>query len=117
MPNKFEMVWTREYGGIGVSKEQRKEIFIISSTLLIVGLILMFFSLSFGTSLGETWLESRPVDQEGFVDTSQYEMIVKNYINNFVVIGSILFGSGLLTGILAHFSFVLYGRKEEINNI
>ncbi|MEH7126101.1 hypothetical protein V7127_23080 [Bacillus sp. JJ1773] len=42
-----------------------------------------------GSSLGDSWLISQ---EDGIADTSQYNMIVQTFNNNFVIIGSILFG-------------------------
>lgn len=92
--------------------EHIKGLSIISSLLAIAGLVLMFSSISFGTALGDSWL----LNQGGVVDTSQYNMIVETYKNNFVITGSILFSAGLLTAILTYFTSVLLGKKEK-NNI
>jgi uncharacterized membrane protein YedE/YeeE len=71
-------------------KEHSKGLSIISSLLVIAGLVLMFSSISFGTSLGDSRLLNQ---DDGVADTSQYNMIVEIYKNNFVIIGGILFGS------------------------
>lgn len=90
-------------------KEHIKGLGVISSLLAIAGLVLMFSSIFFGTSLGESWL----LNQE---DGGQYMMVIETYKNNFVIAGSILFGVGLLTAILTYFTFLLYGiRKTTIS--
>ncbi|MFC3882018.1 hypothetical protein ACFOU2_00135 [Bacillus songklensis] len=94
--------------------EHIKGLSIISSLLAIAGLVLMFSSISFGTSLGNSWLLNQ---EDGVADTSQYNMIVETYKNNFVIIGSILFGAGLLTAILTYFTSVLFVKKENKNII
>ncbi|PMC33900.1 hypothetical protein CJ195_26140 [Bacillus sp. UMB0899] len=91
-------------------KEHSKALSIISSLLAIAGLVLMFSSISFATALGDSWLLEQA---DGIADTSQYNMIVNTYKNNFVIIGSILFGAGLLTAIFTYFTSVLFGKKEN----
>jgi hypothetical protein len=73
----------------------------------------MFSSISLGTSLGDSWLSSQV---DGIADSNRYNMIVETYKNNFVIIGSILFGAGLLSAIFTYYTYVLF-RKEEIKNI
>lgn len=89
-----------------------KRLSIMSSLLAIAGLILMFSSISFATSLGDSWLLNQ---KDGVADTSHYSMIVETYKNNFVIIGSILFGAGLLTAILTYFTSLLFVKKEDKN--
>jgi len=96
-----------------VLKEHIKGLSIISSLLTIAGLVLMFSSISFGTSLGSSWLLNQ---EDGTANTSEYDMVVETYKNNFVIAGSILFGAGLLTAILTYFTSLLFGKKEN-NNI
>ncbi|NHM30952.1 hypothetical protein [Neobacillus terrae] len=58
----------------------------------LAGFIMIFNSVSFGTSLAETWLANR-------ADPSLYHVIIKSYINNFLVGGGVLsvFGLFLIT--------------------
>ena len=100
-------------GGIRLIKEHIKGLIIISSLLTIAGLVLMFSSISFGTSLGSSWLLNQ---EDGIADTSEYDMVVETHKNNFVIAGSILFGTGLLTAILTYFTSLLFEKKEN-NNI
>ncbi|WP_139368007.1 hypothetical protein [Priestia abyssalis] len=95
-----------------MSNEHIKGLSIMSSLLAIAGLILMFSSISFGTSLGDSWLLNQ---ENGVADTNRYNMIVETYKNNFVIIGSILFGAGLLTAILTYFTSLLFVKKENKN--
>lgn len=90
-------------------KEHIIKLGVISSLLIIAGVVLMFSSVSFGTSLGESWLINQ---EDGIADTSQYMMVIETYTSNFAVIGSIFFATGLLTAILTYFTFLLY-RIEE----
>ncbi|QFT87565.1 hypothetical protein FIU87_02775 [Bacillus sp. THAF10] len=87
--------------------EHIKQFKIITSLLVVIGMGLMFLSVSFGTAIGDSWLQ----DQGGFANTSNYERTVETHINNFVIIGSILFGAGVLTGLA---TFYLSTRSETI---
>lgn len=82
---------------------------IISSLLAITGLALMFSSINFGISLGDSWLDNQ---EDGIYDTDQYNMVVETHKNNFIIIGSVLFGTGILTLILTYFTFIL-GKKDN----
>ncbi|WP_338472415.1 hypothetical protein R4Z10_06620 [Niallia sp. XMNu-256] len=84
-----------------MGKEHIKGLSIFSAILTIAGLVFMFSSVSFGTLLGDSWLLNL---EGGMADTSKYNMIVKTFINNFVIIGSILFGTGILTGVFTYFT-------------
>ncbi|WHX98035.1 hypothetical protein [Neobacillus sp. DY30] len=68
--------------------------------LVIGGLVMIFSSVNLGTSVADSWLISR-----GGADTGIYQIILKGYINNFLVTGSILFGSGLMVVILIFYKF------------
>jgi hypothetical protein len=72
----------------------------------------MFSSISLGTSLGASWLSGQ---EDGTADTNQYNMITETYINNFVIIGSILFGAGLLSAIFTYCKYVLFPKIENKN--
>jgi uncharacterized membrane protein YedE/YeeE len=85
-----------------------KELSMISSLLAIAGLVLMFSSIYFATSIGDSWL----LDQGGIADTGQFR-VVETYKNNFVIIGSILFGTGILTAILTYFLSILFIKNEN----
>ena len=89
-----------------------KGLSIVSSLLAIAGLILMFSSISFATSLGDSWLLNQA---DGVADANRYNMIVETYKHNFVIIGSILFGAGLLAAILTYFTSLLFVKKEDKN--
>lgn len=95
-----------------MSNEHIKGLSIMASLLAIAGLILMFSSISFATSLGDAWLLNQA---DGVADTSRYNMIIETYKNNFVIIGSILFGAGVLTAILTYFTSLLFVKKENKN--
>jgi nitrate reductase gamma subunit len=90
-----------------------KELSIISSLLAIAGLVLMFSSNYFATSIGDSWVH----DQAGVVEAEQYNRVVDTYKNNFVIIGSILFGTGILTAILTYFISFLFVKNENKNMV
>ena len=64
-----------------MSKEHIKGLGIISSLLMIMGLVLMFFSVSIGTYIGDSWVSSQP----GINDGSRYMLVIETYINNLVI--------------------------------
>jgi hypothetical protein len=90
-----------------LSNDRIKGLSIISILLVVVGLYLMFSSVSFGTSLAESWLSD-----QGGADTSKYLMVLKIYKNNFVIIGSMLLSASLLIAILTYFSSKVYGKER-----
>ncbi|WP_033828047.1 hypothetical protein [Bacillus andreraoultii] len=59
--------------------------------ITVIGFILLFFSTTFGSIQADNWLV-----QQGGADTSIYLVMIKSYINTFLVSGSILFGIGLI---------------------
>ncbi|MGX1901436.1 hypothetical protein EDD69_1245 [Thermolongibacillus altinsuensis] len=73
----------------------------------VVGLVLIFFSVDFGTSLAESWL----VNQDGFSSTELYHIILESYINSFLITGSILLGLSFLFAIVAYFAFMLLPKR------
>lgn len=96
-----------------MSKEQIKGLSIILSIMIITGLVLMFFSVSIGIYLVDSWVSSQP---DGYLD-NKYEVVIENYTNNLVIIGSILFGVGLLTGVFTYIkSFSLKENKSISDN-
>jgi hypothetical protein len=73
---------------------------IVGLILIIGGLVMIFSSVNYGTSYADSWLMSR-----GGADTGIYQIILKGYINNFLVAGGILFGFGLMVVILSAYKF------------
>ncbi|UFT99573.1 hypothetical protein KO561_00925 [Radiobacillus kanasensis] len=65
---------------------------VIGSLLTLLGIIFIFSSVHFGTTLAEVWLS-----ELGGADTMEYQIRMKSYTNNFLVSGGILFGIGLCT--------------------
>ncbi len=82
---------------------------VISCLLTIVGLVLMFSSVSFGASLGESWVSNQ---EDSSYDTREYMMIIKMYQSLYVISGSILFAIGLLTAILTFFIFLFCETRK-----
>lgn len=78
---------------------------IISALLVLLGIILIAFSVKFGTSNADAWLASR-----GGADTAYYHLIVKSYINNFLVSGSILLGLGLVGSAFFYYKMINFER-------
>lgn len=68
----------------------------------------MFSSASFGLSLGQAWLDRQ---FESMSDTAEYLVVIASYKNNFVIIGSLFFGIGLVMAIFAYFSSL--NHQEE----
>ncbi|MDN7228409.1 hypothetical protein QWY22_18805 [Planococcus liqunii] len=77
--------------------------------LMLAGLILIFTSAPFGIARGNSWLMRQ---MEGS-DSEIYYMVIETYTASFMMIGGILFGAGLLIGILTFFTSVLFDEAEE----
>lgn len=92
-----------------MEKEKVRAAAIVASLLAVIGLVLMFCSVTFGTYLGEAWLFS----QGGMADTSDYTMATKTYIHSFLITGSIFLAAGILTGLVTYMAVLVYGMKEE----
>lgn len=64
----------------------------------------------YGNGSRGSWLTSQ---SDGIADTSQYMMIIETYTNNFVIIGSVLLGLGLLIAICTYVAFLFDRVKEK----
>ncbi|AJD89582.1 hypothetical protein JMA_02650 [Jeotgalibacillus malaysiensis] len=84
-----------------MTREKLNGLIIFSIAITVIGLILLFFSVSFGTSLGENWLFQR-----GGADTAMYHLVIESYIQNFLVAGGVLFGIGLVTTIFSYYKLL-----------
>ncbi len=73
--------------------EKIKHLMILSILFVLIGLILLFGSVNFGSLLTESWLSQ----QYSEIDTTLYETRAQGNINNFLVAGSILFACGITT--------------------
>ncbi|MYL56745.1 hypothetical protein GLW20_04440 [Virgibacillus halodenitrificans] len=87
--------------------EKLKGIIIIGSALSILGIISLFFSVNFGTSLADNWLA-----RQGGADTSYYHLVTRGYINTFLAAGSILLGVGLITILIFYFKILKDKEKN-----
>ena len=95
-----------------MSKDHIKAFSIISVLLIIIGFVLIFSSVTFGLSMSNSWLLEQ-TEREGIgPDISQYNIVTKTYINNFVIVGSTLLSTGLLLAILTYFA-PLFLRKNK----
>ncbi|MCA1054265.1 hypothetical protein LCM10_04635 [Rossellomorea aquimaris] len=81
-----------------MTKDQFNGFVTIGVTLVGIGLILLFFSTYFGSSMADNWLM-----KQGTADTAMFHIRIESYINNFVVSGGILLGFGLFTLIQTYF--------------
>lgn len=80
----------------------------ISGISIIIGLILIFNSGSRGQSAASAELDR----QFGGMDGTQYNLIYEGGINQFLILGGILMGTGLLMTCLL--SFVLLLRSKPL---
>lgn len=72
-------------------KDKYKGFLIVSGLLAAVGLVLIFQSVKFGTSLADSWIAER-----GGANTDYYHIIVESYIQAFHLAGGVLLGAGIL---------------------
>ena len=89
--------------GIGGSKmtKKLKGLVTLGSLITVIGFILLFFSVNFGLALADNW-----VAIQGGADTSTYLVVFEGSTNNFLAAGSILFGIGLATIIVAYYKML-----------
>ncbi|WP_415813868.1 hypothetical protein [Mesobacillus thioparans] len=87
-------------------KENLQRFTIIGALLILAGGILTFKSVSFGISSADSWLADR-----GGADTGYYHIIVKSYINSFLVGGGIMLGLGLVLTSLAAYKLLKIGES------
>ncbi|RKQ33272.1 hypothetical protein [Oceanobacillus halophilus] len=62
-----------------MTKDKLKGMITLGTLLGVMGLIFIFFSVRFGTSLADGWLAA----QGGFANSSMYELRVEANTNNF----------------------------------
>ncbi|PFA62822.1 hypothetical protein CN378_17410 [Bacillus sp. AFS015802] len=68
-----------------MSKDHSILVVILGALSGIVGFIMLFFNVYFGTSRADAWLASR-----GGADTGFYHIVVKGYMNTFLVGGALM---------------------------
>lgn len=74
---------------------------VFGSLITVTGCILLFFSVNFGLSIAGNWLV-----KQGGADTETYVIVMEGSIKNFLVAGSILFGMGLATIVVASYKLL-----------
>ena len=85
-----------------MSKDNLMGLILVGSLLGVGGFIMIFFSVTFGTSLAESWLM-----RQGGADTAYYHIIMKSYINNFLVVGGIFLSIGLLIVVFIYYKLLI----------
>lgn len=80
-----------------------------AALLMIAGIMLCFSSASLGVMHASSWMDG----QIGFTDTSLYPTIVANSMSMFVVLGSILFSTGLFVAVGAYIMHIFFSREKN----
>ncbi|XKE94701.1 hypothetical protein LG326_16270 [Metaplanococcus flavidus] len=80
----------------------------ISGISIIIGLLMIFNSGSRGQSLASAEINRN----DGMMDTAQYNMIYEAGINQFLILGGILTGFGLLMTCVLSFVLLLRSKPE-----
>ena len=78
----------------------------ISAIGVIIGLLMIFNSVSRGQSLAHGEI----LRNGGSMDTAQYNMVYEAGINQFLVLGGIFAGGGLLIAILLSYTLLLRSK-------
>lgn len=86
-----------------VIAEKIKGLMKLGILLSSVGIIFLFFNVSMGTSLADSWL----ISQGEFADSSLYELKRSGYSISFLTAGGILFGVGLSATILTYYKLLM----------
>ena len=84
-----------------MTKDKLKGLVALGSIISVIGFILLFFSVDFGTSFALNWLGN-----EGGADTETYLVVLEGYTDTFLAGGSILFGIGLATTIITFYKLL-----------
>ncbi|WP_281863308.1 hypothetical protein [Planomicrobium okeanokoites] len=80
----------------------------ISGISIIIGLLMIFNSGSRGQSLASAEINRN----DGMMDTDQYNMIYEAGINQFLILGGILMGCGLMMTCILSFALLLRSKPE-----
>ncbi|WKA54659.1 hypothetical protein [Planococcus shixiaomingii] len=88
--------------------ERVKGMFWVAAFAVFGGLILILSSTLFGMERAQGW-----ADREGLYSPEIYLLIMGNAANQSMIVGSILFGAGLLLAISTYFYFLFTGQPEE----
>ncbi|WP_270181313.1 hypothetical protein [Alkalihalobacillus sp. CinArs1] len=74
-----------------MDQDKLRAALILGSLVGLIGIIMLFFSVDFGTEIAENWLA-----EEGGANMEYYHIAVQGFINNFIVAGGIMFAFGLI---------------------
>lgn len=91
-----------------MNEDKAKGLIIITTVMATIGLILILSSVKFGTTLAGSWLA-----KYGSIDTEYYYIMVESYINNFLVVGSILFSIGVISTVASYIVYSFSINKEN----
>ena len=80
-----------------MSKDNLTTVITLGILSAIAGIIMLFFNVYFGTASAEAWLINN-----GSGGPEYYNVIVKGYINTYLVGGSILFVMGVLATVFGY---------------
>lgn len=80
------------------NSDKLKGLMVLCSLLGVIGLLLIFFSNTFGASIA--WSLA---SEDGIADTADYEFLTTSITNNFLVTGVILFGVNLTMFLFAYY--------------
>lgn len=81
---------------------------ILGFVLIVLGFILLFFSVHFGMSLADDWIV-----KQGGADPSTYLFVMEGYTNSFLVAGGILFSIGLSVLIFVYYKILTLKEKDN----
>ncbi|WP_422124596.1 hypothetical protein DHX103_07200 [Planococcus sp. X10-3] len=91
-----------------MNKDYLRFSYAISAISVIIGLLLIFNSVSRGQALASAEINR----QFGSMDTDQYNMVFEAGINQFLVLGGIFAGSGLLIAVLLSYTLLLRSKRD-----
>ena len=84
-----------------MTKDKLKGVVALGSLFAIIGFLILFFSPDLVLFRAESWLV-----KQGGVDTSTYQIVIAGFTNSFLAVGSILFGVGVATIVVAFYKIV-----------
>ena len=84
-----------------MTKDKLKGVIALCSLFSIIGFLFLIFSADLGLLRAESWLV-----KQGGVDTSTYQIVIAGFTNSFLAVGSILFGVGVATIVVAFYKIV-----------
>jgi hypothetical protein len=84
-------------GGDSMAKDQLILVIISGFLVGIAGFVMLFFNVYFATTGADAWLANR-----GGADTGLFHIVVKGYMNTFLVGGGILFVMGMVAVVLGY---------------